>query len=299
MKKINFKDKCRRFKDRLKHQKHFSFIRKLFLLNGFSYMPSSLTFYVFISVVPLASLILMITSRFNAPLTLLVEFLSDLMPESDISDTIMNYLQQIRPADIVALAFSTVFSIYIASRGIECFTRFADTFYNRHVLDRHFIRRKLRSILFTIIFIIAFSVIVLLLLFFNNLTDGILPGALSTFLKYVAGFLLFFACISSLFYFSPTKHPKFRDVLPGAYLASISILVFIGIFLVYTSFQSERYNTIYGPLSTIVILLLLVYFCCYIIFMCFYLNILIKEKKDKKRSEAELNKLTDRKDKDK
>lgn len=293
MKKLNFKDKCRRFKDKLKHQRQFAFIRKLFLLNGFSYMPSSLTFYVVISVVPLVSLILMVTSQFSTPLSILIDLLSEVMPDGAISDTIINYLQQIRPPDIVALAFSSVFSIYIASRGIECFTRFADTFYNRNVLDRHFIRRKLRSILFTLVFVIAFSIITLLIIFFNSLTSGILPGPLPTILKYVTGFFLFFACISALFYFSPTKRPKFKDVLPGAYLASISVLVFIGIFLVYASYQSERYNSIYGPLSTFVILLLMVYFCCYIIFMCFYLNILIKEKKDKKRSEVALNKLTD------
>jgi len=93
-----------------------------------------------------------------------------------------------------------------------------------------------------------------------------------------------------LFYFSPTKRPKFKDILPGAYLSSISILVFIGIFFVYMSYKFDRYNTIYGPLSTIVILLLLVYFCSYILFICFYLNIIIKEKKDIEKMTKEIKK---------
>lgn len=282
--------KFRLFIDKIKNQKTINFLRKLFRLNGFSYMPSSFTFYLVISIVPLVSLILMILTQFNASTNYIIDLLRTWLPESELTQTIISYLQSIQPSDIVTVIFSSAISFYIASRGIECFTRFADHFYNRYVLDNHFVKRKARSILMTIIFIASISFTIILLVFFENMTKSIIPYSISVWLKYIISFSIFFATISALFYFSPTKRPKFKDILPGAYLSSISILVFIGIFFVYMSYKFDRYNTIYGPLSTIVILLLLVYFCSYILFICFYLNIIIKEKKDIEKMTKEIKK---------
>lgn len=285
------KTKARKYIDNFKNFKPIAFMRKLFKLNGFSYMPSSLTFYVVVSAVPLVSLILMILAQFNAPTGFLEDLLQDVLPDSEFAETIIGYFQSIRVPDLLALVFSSTVSIYIASRGIECFSRFADHFYNRHVLDNHLIRRKTRSIVLTLLFVIAFSVTMIVIFFFDRLTSSFIPIGVSKWLKYLLAFVLFFAFITGLFYFAPTKRPKFREVLPGAYLGSISVVIFVGLFLVYISYQFDRYSSIYGPLSTIVILLLLIYFCCYILFMCFYLNILIGDNKDRKKAAAELKKL--------
>lgn len=283
--------KIRLLIESFKNKKPIAFIRRLFKLNGYSYMPSSLTFYLVVSIVPLISLIMMILAQFNAPTGIIEDMLNELLPDSEFSENVIGYFQAIQPQDLLAIIFSSTISIYIASRGIECFSRFADHFYNRYVLDNHFIRRKARSIIMTLVFIVAISLIIILLVFFEKITSGFIPQGISKWLKYLAGFVLFFATIMALFYYSPTKKPKFTDVIPGAYLGSISIIVFIGMFFIYMSFSFDRYDSIYGPLSTIVILLLLIYFCCYILFMCFYLNILLRDSKDRKKMAAELKKL--------
>lgn len=260
----------------------FTFLRTLFKINGNFFMPSSLAFYLIISCIPMISIIFMVLSFYSQnSVDVVFDFLQNLniFSNEETINTILEYLKHIKVTDYVALISSVVASIYVASRGIECFSRFSDHFYNKTYLDQKFLVRKARSIGITLLFIIGLSGIIIVFAGFDTLTKSVLSRTASMWLKYLTILVLLFAVILALFKLAPTVKRKTKDILPGAYLCSISITVTVMGYGAYLSFSGSKMTALYGPLTQIIILLLLAYFISYVIFTCFYLNILLAERK--------------------
>lgn len=271
-----------------------SFLRTLFKLNGNFFMPPSLAFYLIISCIPMISIVFMILSFYSQnSVDAVFDFILNLniFSDEETINTIVEYLKNIKVSDYVALISSVVASLYVASRGIECFSRFSDHFYNKDYLDRKFLVRKARSIGITLIFIIGLSGIIIVFAGFDAFTKNFLSRTASMWLKYLTILVLLFAVILALYKLAPTVKTKTRDILPGAYLCSIAITITVMVYGAYLSFSGAKMTELYGPLTQIIILLLLAYFISYIIFVCFYLNILLAERKSLKRQDENRKKV--------
>lgn len=276
---VNFFKKIKKW---FKSNRVISFLVELFKLDGNTYMPSSLSFYLILSLIPLVSIIFMILSFYSRnSVDIVIEFLRDLsLFNDDTIQSVVNFLININVTDYVTLIISIIASIYVASRGLECFSRFSDRFYGRQTLDKHFIKRKVRSIIITLIMTIGISASVIIMAGFEAMTKSFIPVSVSTWLKYPLIFLVLNGFILFLFKVAPTEKVKIREIMPGSYICSIMLTVGLLAYGIYLKFNVAHLKSIYGPLSSIILLLLLSYFMSYIVFITFYYNILIKKYRD-------------------
>lgn len=265
-----------------KRNKIISFVIELFKLDGNSYMPSSLSFYLILSLVPLISIIFMILSFYSKnSVDMVIDFLSELqLFNDDTVKELVHYFSNIKVSDYITLVISIIASIYVASRGIECFSRFSDRFYGRETLDKHFFKRKIRSIFITLVMIIGVSASVIIMAGFETMTKSFLSKEVSTWLKYPLILVVLNIFILFLFKLSPTQKVSFKEILPGSYICSILLTVGLLGYGLYLRYNVNHLQSIYGPLTSIILLLLLAYAMSYIVFITFYSNILIKKYRD-------------------
>lgn len=269
----------------------FLFLKKLFQLNGYFFMPSSLAFYLIISVIPLISIVAMILSFYsqNSYETMISLIQSLNVFPKDMAEKIVNYFQGIQVSDYVTLIISIIASIYVASRGIECFSRFSNRFYGIDDLDLKFIKRKARSILLTFALILMLSIIVVNFALLSVPFNNVLSEPIRFLLKYLSMVVVLFLSITFIFKVAPQKKEKLKHVLPGSALCTVAISLCLFLYSIYLKYASNRMSSIYGPLTSIIILLLIAFLVSYITFISFYFNILLGElRKDKKIEQEKL-----------
>jgi len=269
----------------------FLFLKKLFQLNGYFFMPSSLAFYLIISIIPLISIVAMILSfysknSYEAMLSLIQSL--NLFPK-DMAEKVVIYFQGIQVSDYITLIISIIASIYVASRGIECFSRFSNRFYGINDLDIKFVKRKARSILLTFALILMLSIVVVNFALLSVPFDNVLSEPVRVLLKYLLMAVVLFLSITFIFKVAPQKKEKLKHVLPGSALCTVAISICLFLYSIYLNFSATRMSSIYGPLTSIIILLLIAFLVSYITFMSFYFNILLGElRKDKKVEQENL-----------
>lgn len=282
---INMETKNSKFKFfKTKTKQAYEFLKRLFRLNGNFFMPASLTFYFLISFIPLVSIVFMVLSFYSKNSTETVISIINsftILPEETV-ESFVSYIKGIDTSDYITLIVSIIASIYVASRGIECFSRFSNTFYGIPDDEVGFFKRKFRSITITFILIILLSACVFIYALFSTVVDKYINYGLSVFLKYLSIAVVLFITILFIFRMAPSKKEKVITVLPGAIICVFSLIICVLVYSIYLNFSLNRMSSIYGPLTSVIILLLMVFVISYIVFASFYLNILLKERNDKK-----------------
>ncbi len=278
---MDFKLKKSKFR---KLSEIYNFFKELFQLNGNFFMPASLTFYLIISFIPLISIVFMILSFYSNNYTdAIISLLNSLeiLPE-DMVESFVSYVKTINMTDYITLIISIIASIYVASRGVECFARFSNTFYGISDKEISFLKRKSRSILITFVFIILTSLSLIVYAVFSTVVEQRLNIMLSAFFKYLIIGLIIFILILFLFKVAPKKKEAVKNIIPGAIICTISLIICVLVYSAYLKYSFSRMSSIYGPLTSVIILLLLVFVVAYIFFISFYFNILLSERRKKK-----------------
>ena len=100
--------------------------------------------------------------------------------------------------------------------------------------------------------------------------------ALWTWFRFVILFLLLLGIIFGVYYISTPKGTRRRDGLPGAFTASVVLVIMSIIFSKMIS-VSLRYQILYGSLASFVILMVWLYICGIILIMGNVFNISLKK----------------------
>jgi len=302
MKQNKLKTKLLKWYNSSHSKKFIDFSIKLWKINGYFYMPSSLAFYFIISLVPISSILFMLLSYFSRNFAdSIIAFLESftIFSNSNIQQ-ILEYLKSINTSDYIALITSIIGSLYVASRAIECFSRFADRFYGKETLNHHFFKRKGRSMLLTLLFALFTSVICINFVLLSPFFEKIFGYGIGKTIQYFAGLFILFIGILFFYKVSPTQKEKLINLIPGALFSAIGISLTLFFYGIYLSYSIGHFSEIYGPLTSLIIILFVSLFSSYIFITGFYLIILLneikekkaKEKKEKEKKEQQKKKLS-------
>ena len=136
---------------------------------------------------------------------------------------------------------------------------------------------RIRSALYTLIFILA-VISSLILLVFGNSIQKLLTKYIPTLAKvtaYIIGMrtavsLVVLALIFLMIY-------KFRSQIPGAVVSAVAWSLFSLGFSVYLDYY-DGFSNMYGSLTTIILVLLWLYFCMYIVLIGAEINAYFEER---------------------
>lgn len=254
-------------------------------------------FFIMLSIVPLASLVLSVATHLpfsqNDVLDVLMHF---------IPDDIMPYVKDI-VADLYARASKTVISIsavalvWSVSRGI---VSLMDGFNSMYQIrgETGVVKSRMMAIGYTIILTIIFVAILVFYVSVSHYYKGYIIDVFNQnpktkqvflFIRYIMGWLIFYFFILMMFVILPggfgipmgkEEHTNFKARIksqaPGAAFASVAWLVITQGLKLYLRYFSN-YSVMYGSLAGIVVAMLWLYFCMYSLFIGAVMNYLLSK----------------------
>lgn len=230
-------------------------------------------------------------------------YLSKLVPEVTTA-SILNFLAQIIPpnmfdvmestvVDIISnqrgglLTFGFVFSLYLATSGMQALMRAFNALYST-VENRGWLRMRLTATGLTIFLALVLILSIVLLVVGKFALDYVavhLPDYawlhadrytvyLLLALRFVVIFIAFFLAISFIYYFGPAIHYNWRFFSPGSILATLGTLgISYGFSYYVTNFAS--YNRLYGSIGVLIALMVWVQLVTMVLMVGYEINVSI------------------------
>lgn len=196
------------------------------------------------------------------------------------------------PINIIAALWSVGKGFQAMTNGLNVINNVSET--------RSFILMRLRSILFTIIFMLAI-IITLLLLVFGQSIQRILV-AYVPFVSQITAFILsmsplitmcMLALVFMLFYsFLPNKKQKIRKQIPGALLTAVFWTLFSYCISLYFTYFPNVMN-MYGSLTAILLIMVWMHICMCMFMIGAEINELLEEREMREKIELLKEKAKD------
>ncbi|CAG9621648.1 YihY/virulence factor BrkB family protein [Sutcliffiella rhizosphaerae] len=219
-------------------------------------------YYYMLALFPLLFLGLSLLPYLNIDPEKAIEFLQTIMPSETIAVFEANIYEFLETPNGGLLTFGILGTIWSASNGMNAFIGAMNAAFNVEE-NRPFYIVRLLSIGLTIGLIFAF-----LIAFFLPVFGGIIINQLESFLRiegntaillnvirWIIAFFLILTIITSLYRFAPNIDKTYKELIPGAMVATVIWqLVSFGFSFYVSNFGN--YSATYGSLGGVIILML-------------------------------------------
>ena len=196
---------------------------------------------------------------------------------TSIVNQVYNQSMGIIPVTIIVAMWSAGKGVLAMASGLNCIYSCRET--------RNYIVLRIRSTVYTLLFIVVIILLLVLSVFGNTLNLFIARHI--PFLKRIADWLIETRAVITptvlvifslmLYKFLPNRRGRFRDQLPGAMFAAVGWMVISWVFSIYLD-VFKGFSSMYGSLTTIVLIMLWMYFCMYCILLGGEMNVLMEGK---------------------
>ena len=223
-------------------------------------------YFIILSFIPF--MLLLMTSIKYTPLTReeVINVVMQVFPEN-FEGFIRGIVGEVYAKSLGVVPISALIALWSAGKGIQALTNGFNTIYQVQE-TRNFIVTRIRSVIYTLIFVIAIVLTLILQVFGNSLQrelsnrfpflDRLVTTIISMRLLISLGLLSLVFLM--LYKFIPNRKATFRSQLPGAVLSAVCWTTFSFFFSIYLDFFNNAAN-MYGSMTTIVLILLWMYFC--------------------------------------
>lgn len=258
-----------RFYAFLNNKKTRRFIEWITLSGNQGIGPSSLAYYLVISLVPISTMIVLILSIFDFSNDYVAILLKQIPIIGDLDLLkIKDQLLDNNPY-FISIIISLFFTIFLASKSTYSFLKNYENNTGEKAKKSHYIQKRLYSVVFTIIYEILFAFFIVFLTFFQYKIGIIFH--IKILIEICLSILFLFIFFCSLFSLPYGRKWRFKHVYLGAIFSTISTLVCLSAYTYYLSFIT-RAHVYYGSLSNFIFLLLLLYYCAYLSLLGSHLN---------------------------
>ena len=156
-------------------------------------------FFILMSFVPFLMLLLPLVTYVSITKDMVVEILLQIMPDAgDFRSFLFSIIQEVYDKSTAIVPISAVFTLWSAGKGLQGLTNGVNAIY--HVKEtRNYVVTRIRSALYTLIFILA-VISSLILLVFGNSIQKLLTKYIPTLAKVTAYVIVFpwIFCLSGL-----------------------------------------------------------------------------------------------------
>ena len=253
-----------------------------------SILPGQISFFVILSIIPLASIFVMIISKLSFNYMVVTNFIYHYLPNSIANVIIMIFEQQ------KAGAFDIIFIItafYLASKSTHSIIVASTQIYNGKQQD--FVRTRVKAIIMLLILMSLITGLISVLMIGSKLIGYLgdqkyiyeVMRTTYNILKWPFVFFMVFFSIKIIYTIAPNTSIPSASVNKGALLTTVVWVLSTYIYSFYVT-NIANYNKFYGNLSNLIILMIWIYFLSYIFVfgMTFNEYRLYGEKKEKDKS---------------
>ncbi len=180
------------------------------------------------------------------------------------------------------ISITTIAALWSCSKGVLGIIYGLNSIY-KTTEKRGYIQLRATAVFYTVGFIAALVVVLLLMVFGNMILDLLLTyipalGSLANAVRVIRwlvsfGFLMVFFMF--LYTVIPERKTKFKNELPGAVVSAVGWVGFSALYSLYMDMFASRSN-IYGSLAAIIFFLLWLYICMIILFVGAEINDILR-----------------------
>lgn len=196
---------------------------------------------------------------------------------TSIVNQVYNQSTGIIPITIIVALWSAGKGVLAMSSGLNCVYDCQET--------RNYIYLRIRSTIYTVMFIMVILLLLVLSVFGNrlnilieehapimlNMADWLIEARIFIMPSVMLVFLLL------IYKFLPNRRDKYRKQIPGAIFATIGWMVVSWVFSVYVDIF-QGFSSMYGSLTTIMLIMMWMYFCMYSILLGGEINVRLDKK---------------------
>ena len=238
-------------------------------------LPGQNAFSLFLSLFPIITLIGFVASKFDVSLTNLIEWFGGVLPPS-LSDFLLIHGT---PSTGNIIVF-TVIGFYVASNGPWSILVATNAIYE--VPQDNEIKRRVKSIIMTIILVFMFIAISVILAFGNQILNFIMSIEkiqmitktiynLFSFLKWPIMALFIFFTLKIIFAMLIPPHVSNKTTNLGTLFTTLAWMIITAIYSFYT-INIADYSVFYGSISTIIMFMVWIYMLSYVLVIGISIN---------------------------
>ena len=251
-----------------------------------AYAAQSAYFFI-LSLIPIILLLLTIVQYTPVTKADVMTAMVMVFPEKNMQDFIIGIVNQVYNQSRTVIPVTAVVALWSAGKGVLAMSNGLN--YSYEIREtRNYVFMRIRASVYTILFIIAIVLGLVLSVFGNSIslfintrfpfmketTESILE--MRTFITFAI--LLGFSLM--IYRFLPNHKVRVREQIPGAVFTAVGWQVISFIFSMYlTIFQG--FSGLYGSMTAIILVMLWLYFCMYAILLGGLLNCIWQENKKK------------------
>lgn len=251
-----------------------------------AYAAQSAYFFI-LSLIPIILLLLTIVQYTPVTKADVMIAMVRVFPEKNMQDFIIGIVNQVYNQSRTVIPVTAVVALWSAGKGVMAISYGLNITYKIRE-TRNYVFMRIRASMYTILFIIAIVLGLVLSVFGNSIS--IFINARFPFLKdtteYIlemrtlVTFIILFGFSLMIYRFLPNHKAKYSEQVPGAIFTAVAWEVISFIFSMYlTIFRG--FSGLYGSMTAIILVMLWLYFSMYAILLGGLLNCLWQEKKEK------------------
>ena len=223
-------------------------------------------YFILMSIIPI--LLLMMTMIRYLPInqTDLTNMIFAIVPET-FQGMFSSIVGEVYSKSLAVVPLTAVFAAWSASKGILSLYGGLNTIYHVPFVPNYIVSRLL-SALYTILFIIAILLTLVLMVFGTTIQEHLISHL--PMIANVTGFFIHFRFLITLplltlvflimYVVLPNRRASFKSQIPGAVISAVSWMIFSFVFSLYVRY-SKGFTQMYGSMTTIMFLMLWLYFC--------------------------------------
>ncbi len=246
---------------------------------------ASACYFIVLAVFPALLLLLGLVKVAGLEVEQLVGIFSGVIPEALLEGAEELILLTYDKISASAIGLSAVTTLWSASRGIYGLLTGLNAVYGVQE-TRGYVKTRLLCVLYTFAFLLVL-ILTLLLHVFGTRVTAVLERMEAPFFRFLTDYLnlrfilllgLQSGIFTAMFLALPNKRSSFREVVPGALLASAGWLTFSNLYSIYVE-RFAHLGNVYGSVYAVSLSMLWLYCCMSIVFYGGVLNRLLNEGK--------------------
>lgn len=227
-------------------------------------LPGNIAFFLFLSLIPIISLIGVIASLFSLSTNVIVNFINSSLP-IETTNILIPFIDgsNLNTGNVLLI----IGGFFIASNGADALIIAANTLYK--VNNEFYIARKVKALFMTFWLMLLFIVVLVVLAFGNLILSWLLKiEPLGNFilnnyiiiapLKYFIAFSFILFTIKILYTMAPNKNIKSKTVNRGSVFCTVMIMLVTSVYSFYVT-NIAHYDLMYGSLASLAALMFLIY----------------------------------------
>ncbi len=230
-------------------------------------LPGQISFFVILSIIPLASILIMLISKLSLNFDIIINFIRHYTPSG--VDSIVTWILEQQKAGAIDFIF-IIMAFYLASKATHSIIVASTQIYNGK--QSNFLRTRIKAILILIILVLLMVGLVgtltvggRLVSYLTEINKSIHPfiNIIYTLVKWPFVFFIVFFCVKIIYTIAPNVNIPSHSVNKGALLTTVVWVLSTFGFSFYVT-NIANYSRFYGNLSNLIILMIWIYWLCYI-----------------------------------